>query len=187
MSKWLDIAASEEMDSKTALPLIQWAIGYVLEDVGIPESVLSVGCSDGTEMFCWLHQGSKVVRGIDMNDVSLSKCQEDGLSVQKMDMHKMTFSDNSFELVFMRDVFEHSLSHIEVLSEATRVSSKYIAIVLPSQDWHSSKWHYIIPTLEQMISLGMKVNVQLKAYREYSSPIGNALIRQYYYLFEKHV
>lgn len=181
MSKWLNLAISEEMDSTMAFPLIRMANNYLRGIVTIFQNVLSVGCGDGIELS--LFENST---GIDMNEQSLEKARLAGYDVQKMDMHKMTFEDNEFNLVFARDSFEHSISHIEVISEMARVSNQYVCIILPTEDWQYSRWHFIIPTLKQMISLGEKVGLQLKALREYNVILGSISIGQSLYLFEKH-
>jgi len=180
MNKWLDLTASEEMDSRSAYPLIHSSVSFVKSKIGEPKSVLSVGCSDGTEMELF-----NSVEGIDMNNTSLQKCIAKGFKVHKMDMHKMTFDDNSFELVYSRDVYEHSISHIQVISEMARVSSKYVAITLPGEDWQDSKWHFIIPTFRQMFHLGEKVGLMLKSYKEYNILSGSMVINQHSYLFQK--
>lgn len=179
---FLKLVGSEEMDSYGALPIIQTGIAYLKDIIGEPQSTLSVGCGAGAELGFFDN-----VKGIDLNDTSLSYCKQAGYDVQKMDMHDMTFEDNTFDLVFARDVFEHALSPIEAISEMARVSKKYVCIIVPDETWQSSKWHFICPTTKQMQSLGEKVGLQLKALREYNVIIGMITIQQSLYLFEKHV
>jgi len=182
---WLAKTASEEMDSTAASQIISYGIDQALEVIKGDPSILSVGCGDGTEMELWRERLNTTVFGIDLNDASLEKCLHKGLNVEKMDMHDLSFDTGSFGLVFARDVFEHSLNHVQVLSEFSRVSSKYVVIVLPDETWQSSTWHFIIPTLKQMISLGEKSGLKLVALREYNLIVGRAVIEQVMYVFEK--
>ena len=176
---WLGLVGSEEMDSASAYQTISIAHHYITSLIE-PSSVLCVGCSDGTELELWGN-----AQGIDLNDKSLEKCRSKGFLVHKMDMHDMSFDDNKFELVFARDVFEHSISHIKAIEEYARVSSKYVAIVLPDESWQWSEWHFIIPNTIQMISLGEKVGLKLRAMRQYNVNMGSMNVQQTLYLFEK--
>lgn len=178
--KWLNLVGSEVMDSDGAERIISVAVGLIKEKIKEPESVLCVGCGGGTEMEMWNNP-----QGIDLNKTSLERCRQKGLMVHEMDMHKMSFNDDAFELVFARDVFEHAISPIRAISEMSRVSSKYVAIVVPDESWQSSEWHFLIPTMKQMISLGEKVGLSLLMYREYSFIVGNSDVWQNLYLFKK--
>lgn len=181
-SKWVEKAATEEMDSRSAIYFIASAVQETKNVIGDPKKILCVGCSDGTEISQWGHG-----IGIDLNDASIAKAKARGFDVKKMDMHEMKFADNNFDLVFARDVFEHADSPIQAISEMARVSNKYVVIVLPDDSWASSGWHFLIPTLKQMISLGEKVGLNLRAYREYqlASPGQVRVWEQALYIFEK--
>ena len=180
MNKWLDLVGSEEMESEKQESLIHHAIMDIKKVIGEPKNTLCVGCADGTEMKYF-----DKPFGIDLNEKSLAKCREKNLQVEKMDMHHMTFSDNTFELVYSKDNFEHAISHIEALSEYARVSSRYVAIVLPDDSWQSSGWHFIIPTLKQMVTLGEKCGLMFKALREYNLIVGRSAVYQSIYIFQK--
>jgi ubiquinone/menaquinone biosynthesis C-methylase UbiE len=179
-SKWLEFVGSEEMDSRGQEALISFAANTIHSIIGKQPRTLCVGCGDGTELKYFPH-----AFGIDINQKSLRICREKNLQVEDMDMHHMTFNDNTFDLVFSKDNFEHSISSIEAISEFSRVSKKYVAIVLPDDSWQSSKWHFIIPTLKQMVTLGEKVNLMLRSLREYNLQIGQCNIFQSIYLFQK--
>lgn len=178
--KWLNLTGSEVMKSNEALLLISIHVGSIKEVIGNPDNTLVVGCADGTEMNLW-----DKCTGIDLNDESLAKSSGNGFIVHKMDMHDMTFKDGEFSLVSSRDVFEHAVSSIEAISEMARVSSKYVAITVPDSSWQYSAWHFIIPTMKQMITLGEKVGLMLKAYREYGVIQGSEYVKQYLYIFQK--
>ena len=181
-SDWVSDTAAEEMDSIGAMNIIRVGAGLVNQIIGLQDKTLCIGCGEGVELSFF----SGSTKGIDLNDASLAKAKDAGYDVEKMDMHNLSFQDDSFDLVFSRDNFEHSVSHIQVISEMARVSKRYVAIVLPTEDWQSSHWHYIIPNLRQMISLGEKVGLQLKSLREYNIIVGSIAIGQSLYIFEKH-
>jgi ubiquinone/menaquinone biosynthesis C-methylase UbiE len=177
---WLKLVGSEEMDSNSQDRLIAYATSNVHDIIGREQRTLCVGCGDGTEMEYFSNPF-----GIDINEKSLEKCRERNLMVENMDMHHMTFDDGQFDLVFSKDNFEHAISPIEAISEFARVSSKYVVIVLPDETWQSSKWHFIIPTIKQMVTLGEKVGLVLKSFREYNVMVGEACVFQSLYVFQK--
>lgn len=185
-NKWLDITASEVMDSVNARNLIMTSIESILFALpNDPESVLCVGIGDGTEIEEW-KRISPLVEGVEINDTSYGIVTSKGHTVHKLDMHDLSSMEKKYELIFSRDVFEHSISHIQVIEQLSNVSSRFVAITLPDMSWADSPGHYIIPTLEQMISLGMKVNLSLRYYRQIPILSGTRLITQFIYLFEKH-
>jgi ubiquinone/menaquinone biosynthesis C-methylase UbiE len=168
------------MDSAGQESLIRSAYSTVKNIIGEQKKTLCVGVGDGTELKYF-----RGAYGIDINDKSIEKCREENFNVSKMDMHKMTFQDGVFDLVFSKDNFEHSVSHIEVISEFARVSRRYVAIVLPDESWQCSGWHFIIPNMKQMISLGEKVGLSLRAFREYDVLSGTRIVGQFIYIYEK--
>jgi len=180
MKKWIDNTASEVMDSQGAFSLIGVAAGETLAVTGDDIKTLCIGCGDGTELGFF-----KDVVGIDLNNTSLEKCKAKGYHVEKMDMHELTFNDNSFDLVFARDSFEHAVAPIQVLSEMARVSKRYVSITLPDQSWDGSHYHYLIPTLRQMLAMADKVGLNLRSYREFNRGVGQMVIFQHLYIFEK--
>ena len=180
MKNWLEHMGTEVMDSIQQKHLINYALLTVNRKIGDFGHTLCVGVGDGTEMGF-----IPDCEGIDINDTSLRICQEKGFSVQKMDMHKMTFKDNTFDLVFSKDSFEHAISPIEVMEQFARVSKKYVVIVVPNEEWQSDGFHLIIPTLKQMLSLAEKAGLVLVAYREYNLLVNARSVFQALYIFQK--
>lgn len=182
--QWLDITSAEVMKLNSGdYNFVSVPIGIIKDLVGDKiDTILSVGFGDGSELVFW----GDNAQGIDMNDENIAMVKSAGCNVQKMDMHDMTFEDGKFDIVFSRDVFEHSISHIQVISEMARVSKRYVAIVLPDNQWAASGHHFIIPNLQQMISMGEKVGLSLRAYREYNILSNIIVVNQSLYLFEKH-
>lgn len=184
----LPLVASEEMDSGAAKEIIEAAVkqaSLIVRHDGMGfAKVLCVGCGDGTELDLWAERKTMPV-GIDLNDASIEKTRKRGYQVEKMDMHNMTFEDLSFDVVFARDVFEHALSPMEALLEMARVSRQYVIVVVPDETWQSSAWHFIVPTMRQMLSLGEKAGLKLRAVREYNRIVGGTVINQSMYVFTK--
>lgn len=82
---------------------------------------LDVGCWDG--MICYhLKQMGKKPVGIDFRDEGFDRrAVADKVKLLKMDAMKMEFEDNSFDLAFSFDSFEHFSNPEKVLSELVRV------------------------------------------------------------------
>ncbi|HEB13632.1 MAG TPA: methyltransferase domain-containing protein, partial [candidate division CPR3 bacterium] len=102
-----------------------------------------------------------------------------------MDMHDLKFEDERFDLVFARDVFEHAVAPFVVFSEMARVSKKYVLIILPDDTWGKSPLHISIPTLKQMVVLGMKQDMGLCLYDEAYHIAVDIPFKEYYYVFRK--
>lgn len=165
------------MDSHCQIELITQAID------GIPDnykSVLCVGCGDGTECDEFIQKNKKVT-GIALNIKFIKK--KNDYNLLKMDMHDLTFDDNSFDLVFCKDTFEHAISHVLAYSEMARVARKYLLITLPDfEEWKRGRYHYLIPTKEQIEILGEKFGLRIVKHW-YGEAEGHA--RQDNYLFTK--
>lgn len=184
-SKWLELAAQEEMNSAGADIMLGFAIKEAWERCDLPKTLLSVGCGDGSELEMWKSVKVRDITGIDLNENSVMKAREKGFTVEKMDAHDIQYPDNSFDMVFARDVFEHAVSHITMMSEMARVAKKYLIIVLPDQTWNPTPVHYIIPTLRQMMNLGFKNDLYVKFFQEYTLLSGHRVTTQSLYIFEK--
>lgn len=106
-----------------------------------PENILDVGCSDGFGMRILKNYFPKAkVCGITINPTeSMLGETEYGFSQGKdillMDMHDMTFEDRSFDLIYCRDVLEHSISPLIALYEMNRVlkNDAYAFIIVPDE------------------------------------------------------
>lgn len=164
--KW---QALEEMDSENQSDKIEKTIEHIPDDV---KSVLCIGVGDGYELE---KLSDKEVRGITLNIGAVKHGRD---LAETGDMHNLQFADNSFDLIFCKDCFEHAFSHWGALSEMTRVAKKYVLIVLPYVEvWSSGKYHTIIPTKLQMETLAQRFNLELIDEWEYAETNG--------YLFKK--
>ena len=77
-------------------------------------SVLCVGCRNGLELDAFRERGLGDVRGIDI----FSQRPD----IQVMDMHAMTFPDDSFDIVYSSHSLEHSHDLERVAAELVRVA-----------------------------------------------------------------
>lgn len=152
--QFIEHQSKEQMNSRGQLSLIQKIINSMPTDF---KSVLCVGLGDGTECELFASMGKKVT-GIGLN---LDRVSQKGYDAVQMDMHDMEFLGKTFDMVFCKDTFEHSISHVIAFSEMVRVSKKYVYITLPDFDsWKDGEWHYIIPTKEQMEALCRRFRVR---------------------------
>jgi SAM-dependent methyltransferase len=87
--------------------------------------VLCVGCRNGVELDEFRARGFHDVVGID-----LYSQRED---IQVMDMHRMTFADDSFGVVYASHVLEHAYDVGAVIREIARVgrASALVAVEVP--------------------------------------------------------
>lgn len=152
--RYLELPASEEMDSFTISFRINDAIERIPDDV---ENTLCIGVSDGYELLQIPNS-----TGLEINKSSLEKCEEKGFNVVYGDMHEIPFDDKSFDLVYSRHSLEHSIATWIAMSEFARIAKKYILIVLPDQKlWGNSDWHFLIPTLEQLQTMAKKLGFEI--------------------------
>jgi SAM-dependent methyltransferase len=99
-------------------------------------NLLDVGCNYGI-LKRWLRKtgfrGEYI--GIDSNRFAIQKAREFGWFTMLGNIRKMTFDDQTFDLVVMKDVLEH-LESIEPLRESFRVAHQYLihATYLPFTD-----------------------------------------------------
>jgi SAM-dependent methyltransferase len=87
--------------------------------------VLCIGCRNANELDLFTGQGFTSVTGIDLFSVDPR--------VQVMDMHALTFPDDSFDVVFTSHSLEHALDVPAVVANIVRVlrSGGMIAIEVP--------------------------------------------------------
>ena len=75
--------------------------------------ILCIGCRNTSEIEYFRQKGAKTAIGIDLFS--------EHPDILIMDMHKMTFEDNSFDLVYSSHSLEHSYDHKKVAKEIIRV------------------------------------------------------------------
>ena len=101
-------------------------VDQISERIPLEQStVLCVGCRNIAELEYLRSKGAQDVIGIDLQ----SECQD----ILVMDMHKMTFADDSFDLVYSSHSLEHSYDPRRVGQEFLRVlrPNGFLAIEVP--------------------------------------------------------
>ena len=98
------------------------------------KSVLDIGCGDGFLLKKLLERDKNIkALGLDISPVAIEKAKENGIECVLSDItERLSFSDNSFESVFLLDVLEHMFQPELVLKEAVRVASDYVYISVPN-------------------------------------------------------
>lgn len=84
--------------------------------------ILCIGCRNTSEIDYFRQKGAKSVIGIDLFSESPD--------VMVMDMHQLTFEDNSFDLVYSSHSLEHSYNHKKVIHEIVRVLRPHGTVVV---------------------------------------------------------
>ena len=73
-----------------------------------PDTVLDVGCGDGSFLFRYLDYTPKVFHGIEASPSLKAQAEKRGLQVQAVDLNGVwPYPDNSFDLVHCAQVIEH--------------------------------------------------------------------------------
>lgn len=95
--------------------------------------VLDLGCGDGLFMELLRKKGIKG-SGVDFSKTAIEKCKMKGLEACFIDgsQENLPIADNSFDYVTILDVLEHLPCPEKLLSEAKRISKKYIIISVPN-------------------------------------------------------
>lgn len=111
-------------------------------------SVLDVGC--GQAVFARYFED----RGLRWTGVTIGEDYQASLlvhpaNVYNADMTFLPFPDDSFDIAFCRHSLEHSPMPLLTLMELHRVTTKYLALVLPSTDYWvvRGRNHYSVLTL----------------------------------------
>ena len=98
-----------------------------LVDAAVPacNKVLCIGCRNRSELEYFKSKGKLEVVGIDLFST--------GSDILVMDMHKMDFADDSFDLIFSSHCLEHSYDFKRVVKEIVRVArpGAWVAVEVP--------------------------------------------------------
>lgn len=98
--------------------------------------VLDVGFGDAEYLQHWSKDN---VVGIDVN---LEVVNEAKGKAQYMDGHRMSFSDDEFDVVFSSHTFEHSYAPRQLAREFERVATKAIYLIVPVQKDDEDPAHF---------------------------------------------
>ena len=109
-----------------------------------PASVLDVGCGEGvlTEQWAQRIAPGRVV-GIDLEDPKLAAewagRQRHNLTFSPMEVERLQFADDEFELVAATEVLEHVTDPERALAEMARVAARYLLVSVP----HEPLWRVL--------------------------------------------
>jgi len=99
-------------------------LGRLIHELGLESagSVLDVGCGTGANLRLLSDLGLPSVKGLDVNDAAIRFCREKGLGeIERGDLQRMPFADESFDLVLATDVLEHVTEDVRAVEEIHRV------------------------------------------------------------------
>jgi ubiquinone/menaquinone biosynthesis C-methylase UbiE len=109
-----------------------------------PASVLDVGCGEGilTEQWAERIAPGRIV-GIDLEDPKLAnewtRRQRPNLTFTAMEVERLQFADDEFELVAATEVLEHVSDPERALAEMARVASGHLLVSVP----HEPLWRVL--------------------------------------------
>ena len=106
------------------------AMTYVITKRFINQSsrLLDVGCASGAFILFW---PNKEKIGLEQLKESVQIGKELGIKIIHGNAQDLPFEDNSFEAVFLLEIFEHVPNPFMVIEEAKRVSSNLIVCTFP--------------------------------------------------------
>ena len=139
------------------------------------QDILDLGAGDGYAANTLMDKG-KNVTAASLNPKEVNYMLSRGINAVEEDMHNLSFEDNSFDCVYMRQTLEHALAPYMVMSEVYRVlkdDGHFILIVPPEIDitntnggfiyaHNFSSKHYSVLTEVQLYTLWTKVGFELE-------------------------
>ncbi len=144
--------ADEQMASHFLADVFYEVVSYL----PLADSVLCVGCGDGTELAYF-----RGARGVTLNAKGILPTYRE--RIVAADMHCLPFATQSFDGLFCKDTFEHALAPTIVFSEFVRVARQWACIIVPDMVWAMSPHHTIIPSPAQLMVMAEKAGWRVKA------------------------
>ena len=180
-----DVYPQPEDGGHTALA--NEAISFFMQDTNV-EEVLDLGCGEG---FCQpiFESFEKNYTGVCLQR-DYYQAQGKGRNVFYYDFSFLPFEDSSYDFLFSRHSLEHSPFPLITLMEWYRVSSKYLAIVLPAPEYWGKvgRNHYFVLEKDQWKALFNTVGFEIVSERDKSMlmiPENGEQVIEYWFLLEK--
>lgn len=98
-------------------------------------SVLDLGCGDGVFLDSLrLRKNNLESEGLDISQEAIKKSRAKGHKAELFDFSdsELPYLDDSFDYVVMLDVLEHLYNPVSLLSEARRVTKKFVILSVPN-------------------------------------------------------
>ena len=100
-----------------------------------PESILDVGCGDGSMLFRYFKQVPKELHGVEGAPDLAAKAEARGFKVTSFDLNsRWPYEDNQFDVVFSNQVIEHVHNCRLFASEAFRVLKPGGTVVIATEN-----------------------------------------------------
>lgn len=106
------------------------------------KSILEIGCGQGFNTYLLSKDKQNNVIGIDLSkeDIEISRQRYPNINFLIMNAEKLTFKNNSFDVVYAIEILEH-IDHLDkVLSEVKRVLKKGGKFIVSIPYHNSEKW-----------------------------------------------
>lgn len=116
-----------KLDMRLIDPVTDWRMRFFKKlriQISKGQKVLDMGCGGGGDTLIFANMGANVV-GIDINSYSNSQIlKKENLKFIIADGCRLPFDDNTFDLVFEKDMLHHIDNSKKALSETKRVTKK---------------------------------------------------------------
>ena len=124
-------------------PLLRYANRRFLETISTMlsglefESLLDVGCGEGIVFHLLSQQFKSQIVGMDYDPSRLESARERQGTTHLLtgDAHHLPFKDSSFDLVLALELLEHVGNPMKALTEARRVTRRYLLASVPREPW----------------------------------------------------
>ena len=106
------------------------------------KSILDCGCGIGIDYPDYTEMGLKY-QGVDITPKFVEAAQRRGVPAQQASILELPFEDNSFDVVYCKDVLMHLLFEdwMKALTEMARVARKYVITIEPA--WNDKTFYQI--------------------------------------------
>ena len=166
---------------------------YIIDDAldfvkpGNYTRILDIGMGDGYAADTMRKKFNCPVHGITLsaNELEWSKTAYPDIVAEVMDVHDLTYPNEHFDLIFMRDSFEHFLSPFLALDECYRTLKPggFLMIALPiNEPWLTWDEHIIVPNQVQMTHLLKLTGFEVVEYHEKDYPPPVVLVQAKYWI-----
>lgn len=100
-------------------------------------SILDAGCGEGEVLARALsgYTGTITAFDLDIHRLTLARQRVADVGFLMSNIHRLPFTDNSFDLIISLEVLEHISDPQKALRELWRVSRRYVLLSVPNEPW----------------------------------------------------